>query len=67
MGRYDAADTNVDSSDLEWDGQLKGARLLLGGIGAGEIWGVKPMLLASLAIFTAFSGGCGGSRNLSEL
>lgn len=33
MGRYDAADTNVDSSDLEWDGQLKGARLLLGGIG----------------------------------
>ncbi|OJI85991.1 hypothetical protein ASPTUDRAFT_922461 [Aspergillus tubingensis CBS 134.48] len=116
MGRYDAADTNVDSSDLEWDGQLKGARLLLGGIGlyvsffltglestivstslvaitddlrgfgrsswiitsylltyagflmiwsrAGEIWGVKPMLLASLAIFTAFSGGCGGSRNL---
>ncbi|KAI2827346.1 hypothetical protein CBS76997_10533 [Aspergillus niger] len=29
---------------------------------AGDIWGVKPMLLVSLAIFTAFSGGCSGAR-----
>ncbi|KAI3010430.1 hypothetical protein CBS147346_1643 [Aspergillus niger] len=137
MGRYETTDPNVDSSDVDWDGELKGARLLLGGIGlyvsffltglestivstslvaitddlqgfgrsswiitsylltyagkegalpkwfailieyyqgflmiwskAGDIWGVKPMLLASLAIFTAFSGGCSGSRNLSDL
>ncbi|PYH29136.1 MFS general substrate transporter [Aspergillus neoniger CBS 115656] len=34
---------------------------------AGDTWGVKPMLLTSLAIFTAFSGGCSGARTLSDL
>ncbi|KAE8377422.1 major facilitator superfamily domain-containing protein [Aspergillus bertholletiae] len=33
----------------------------------GEIWRVKTSLLTSLFIFTAFSGGCGGAQNLSQL
>ncbi|KAK2872009.1 hypothetical protein FQN49_002629 [Arthroderma sp. PD_2] len=33
----------------------------------GNIFGVKPALLTSLFIFTAFSGGCGGAQNLSQL
>ncbi|GKZ95483.1 hypothetical protein AnigIFM59636_009490 [Aspergillus niger] len=33
---------------------------------AGDIWGVKPMLLVSLAIFTAFSGGCSGAQSYAE-
>lgn len=33
----------------------------------GDIWRVKTSLLASLFIFTAFSGGCGGAQSLSQL
>ncbi|KAL3262891.1 hypothetical protein ABHI18_002324 [Aspergillus niger] len=34
---------------------------------AGDIWGVRPTLLTSVALFTAFSGGCGGAQSLSQL
>ncbi|KAF7588744.1 hypothetical protein BBP40_005270 [Aspergillus hancockii] len=33
----------------------------------GDIWRVKTALLASLFLFTAFSGGCGGADTLSQL
>ncbi|OJJ38042.1 hypothetical protein ASPWEDRAFT_734149 [Aspergillus wentii DTO 134E9] len=33
----------------------------------GDIFGVKPSLLASLFVFIAFSGGCGGAQTLNQL
>ncbi|KAL4778560.1 major facilitator superfamily domain-containing protein, partial [Aspergillus varians] len=33
----------------------------------GDIFGVKPSLLCSLAFFIAFSGGCGGAQSLNQL
>lgn len=34
---------------------------------SGDIYGVKPALLASLLIFMAFSGGCAAAQSLNQL
>ncbi|KAF9893068.1 hypothetical protein FE257_012479 [Aspergillus nanangensis] len=34
---------------------------------ASDIWGIKPCLLTSIILFTAFSGGCGAAQTLSQL